>query len=88
MLTLLFTILKLVGVLLLLVFILLLLLLFVPFRYRVNGALTDARADGIVRASWLLHLVSIEVCYHHGAAVSGRLCVCGIPVRRIEGSAE
>lgn len=84
--------LKIVGVLFLFVlgFLLLalLLLLFVPFRYRVFGSYLKSVPDGTVSVSWLFHAVSLRVTYHHGAAVSGRFCIFGIPVRKIEGKPE
>ena len=79
-----FLLLFLLGLLLLALF----LLLFVPFRYRVSGSYVKEVPDGTVSVSWLFHAVSLRVTYHHGAAVSGKLCVFGIPVRKIEGKPE
>lgn len=66
----------------------LLLLLFVPFRYRISGSYRREIPDGTISASWLFHAVSLHITYHHGAAVSGRFCIFGIPVRKIEGKPE
>lgn len=81
--------LKLIGMLLLIalgiLLTLILLVLFVPVHYRLSGSYTDETPDGTVRFTWLLHLVTAEVTYYHGVAVSGTLRILGIPVRRLEG---
>ncbi|MCD8105216.1 MAG: DUF2953 domain-containing protein [Lachnospiraceae bacterium] len=61
------TILKIIGILLLALLLLVLLLLtaflFVPIRYRARVAYTEQAREGEVRITWLLHLVSLRIAY-------------------------
>lgn len=72
-------------VLLGLLLLVLLLLLFIPFRYRLSGSFLNEVPDGTVILSWFLHLVTVELTYHHGVCLSGSIRLFGIPIRRIEG---
>ena len=63
MVSILFTVLKVIGITLLiilgLVLFILLLVLFVPVRYSGKGSYQDGLFTAKLRASWLLHLISL-----------------------------
>lgn len=74
------TVLKIIGImilsLLLLLFAVLLLILFVPVRYRVSGFRKEgdeAPVNAALKATWLLHIVSLSFCYPGEAYVKVRL---------------
>ena len=73
---------------LLLLLLLVLLLLFSPIGYKLRGTFLEERADGTAKASALFGVVSGEICYHHGIAVSGSLRLFGIKLFGIEGRKE
>lgn len=64
MVSILFTVLKIIGIALLIIFglvlFILLLILLVPVRYSGSGSYQDGLLAGGLRASWLLHLVSVR----------------------------
>lgn len=73
----------LLGLLLFLV----ILVLFVPVRYRLDGSFIDEKADGTAKLSWLWHIVTADITYHQGTAVSGSVRLFGIRLYRIGGAA-
>lgn len=85
------TILKWIGILLLCLLGLLLFLvlaaLFCPAVYRAGGELGEKLPEDMtvkLRARWLFPLVGFVLVYQHGE-LSGRLTLCGIPIRRFPG---
>lgn len=85
MISVLLTILKIIGIILLVLLsvflIALLLILFVPVRYRAKGDYHDKEtyaAEG--SAAWLLHIVSAKAIYHANQPLHLRLRVFGIPI--------
>lgn len=84
MVSILFTILKTAGlaalIILGLVFAVLLLILFVPVRYRGDGSYQDGLFAAKLRASWLLHMVSVRGEYQNKQALHLYLKIFGITV--------
>ncbi len=79
-------ILKIIGIVLLSLLVLLLvlifLLLFVPFRYRVQSSYHN-KLNGIVKVSWLLHIISLTFTYVDGK-FDKKLKVFGIPFMKMK----
>lgn len=84
MISVLLTILKIIGiaalVILGVILLILLLVLFVPVRYAADGSCLDGGASAEVRVTWLLHAVSAKAAYCKGQAFHMCLRLFGIPV--------
>ncbi len=84
MVSILFTILKIIGIVILvilgLVLFILLLILFVPVRYIGTGDYQNRLFAVKVRASWLLHMISVRGEYQNEQALHIYLKVCGITI--------
>ncbi|MBO5033795.1 MAG: hypothetical protein J6D08_18310 [Lachnospiraceae bacterium] len=84
MVSVLLTILKIIGIVILillgLLLFLLLVVLFVPVRYKAKGGGQRDDFAAELRASWLLHIVSLRGICHKGQAFHLRLKLFGIPV--------
>lgn len=82
MISILFTILKIIGIAILvilgLVLLILLLVLFVPVRYSGKGSYQDDSYAAKLHASWLLHIVSVRGEYQKGQALHMYLKIFGI----------
>lgn len=78
------TVLRIVGisVLVLLGILMLLtgLIAFVPVRYRARGTYQEGKAAVMGRVTWLLHLVSAKICLEAGQPLHIRVRLLGIPV--------
>lgn len=84
MVSILLTVLKIIGIAILailgLILFILLLILFVPVRYRAEGAYRGSKFTADMRATWLLHAVSLAAGYSMGQAFHMRLRLFGIAV--------
>lgn len=84
MLSILLTVLKIIGIVILvilgLILTILLLVLFVPVRYRGSGRYQDGLFSAGLRASWLLHMVSVKGEYRNKQAFHIILKILGIPI--------
>lgn len=82
MISILFTILKIIGIAILvilgLVLLILLLVLFVPVRYSGKGSYQDDSYAAKLHASWLLHIISVRGEYQKGQALHMYLKIFGI----------
>ena len=78
------TILKIVGILLLILLGILVLLIgliaFVPIRYRAQGEYQEGKATVTGRITWLLHLISARIFFELGQPLHIRVRLLGIPV--------
>lgn len=78
------TILKIIGISILVligVFILLIILvLFVPIRYKSQGSHTDSDTDVMGRISWMMGIAVLTLRYQRERQLRVRLRICGIPV--------
>lgn len=83
MVSILLTVLKIIGITILiilgLILFILLLVLFVPVRYRGSGSYQDGFAAKL-RASWLLHMISVGGAYENGQAIHVVLKLFGIAI--------
>ena len=81
MISVLLTLLKIIGVVLLillgLLVLLIILVLFIPVKYRIKGYYEDSLVY-YIKASWLLHLISVSFCYDKESETSIR--IFGIPI--------
>ncbi len=79
----LFTVLKIIGIVILvllgLILFVLLLVLFVPVRYRGSGSYQNGTFMTTLRGSWLLHIVSVMGAYQNGQELHLVLRIFGIP---------
>lgn len=79
----LFTVLKIIGIVILvllgLILFLLLLVLFVPVRYRGKGSYQNGTFMTTLRVSWLLHIVSVTGAYQNEQELHLVLKIFGIP---------
>lgn len=84
MLSILLTVLKVIGIAILvilgLVLFILLLVVFVPVRYRGSGSYGAASYDVRLRASWLLHMIFVQGEYQNEQALHIYLKILGIPL--------
>lgn len=84
MVSILLTVLKIIGIIILvilgLILFLLLLVLFVPVRYYGNGSYQEGVFAAKLRASWLLHLISIKGEYQKEQALHIYMKILGITV--------
>lgn len=84
MLSVIITILKILGISVLvilgLIIVLLLLILFVPIRYKANGEYKDKKIDLSGRITWLLHIVSVKLFYNNEKPFHIKVCLFGIPL--------
>ncbi|MDE6619488.1 MAG: hypothetical protein K2K74_03165, partial [Lachnospiraceae bacterium] len=84
MISILLTVLKIIGIAILiilgLIFLILLLALFVPVRYNGKGCYHDGSFAARLRASWLLHIISASGTYELGQSFHIRLRLFGIAV--------
>ena len=85
MLTVLLTILKILGFIILgiiaLVLLIVLAVLFAPIRYRATGDVAMPDIDAVASAGWLLHIVHVSLTYRDGEGVL-RIRVFGIPIKK------
>lgn len=84
MVSILLTVLKIIGIVLLVILglfvLILLLVLFVPVRYRAKGDYHDTSIAAGMHVTWLLHAASFKADYTSGQAFHMRLKIFGIPV--------
>lgn len=84
MVSILLTVLKIIGIIILvilgLILFLLLLVLFAPVRYHGNGSYQEGAFAAKLRASWLLHLISIKGEYQKEQALHIYMKILGITV--------
>lgn len=71
--------------LLLILLTLLVVLLISPISYKLKGSFVDEKADGTARLSFLFGVLSGEIRYHNGVAVSGAIRLFGVRLYCIEG---
>ncbi len=93
MLTVILTILRIIGVLLLALLILILLLvfslLFVPVRYRALAVANDEQLKGELKASWFFHLLSLDLSWEAGGQKNAaEFRILGIPLERLHEFSE
>ncbi len=78
------TILKIIGIILLIILglflFVILSLLFIPLRYKGKGAVKDAGMKGDIRLSWFLHFLSVRIEFHN-EKVKYYIRVFGIKIR-------
>ncbi len=83
MVSILLTVLKIIGIVVLvilaLILFVLLLVMFVPVRYRANGSYQDGTFMTRLRVSWLLHMVSVKGDFQNGQELHIVLKILGIP---------
>ena len=86
-----FLIVKIIGIILAavlgLAFLLLLLVLFVPVRYSAFGVKNGQECRAEAKISWLLHLISVPVCFRDGE-LQGSIRIFGFPVMTLFGDEE
>ncbi|MCM1183137.1 MAG: hypothetical protein NC337_07170 [Roseburia sp.] len=84
MISIILTVLKIVGIVLLVLLGIVLLLAgliaFVPIRYRAQGVYQEGKASVTGRITWLLHLISARMAFELGQPLHIRVRVLGIPV--------
>lgn len=72
------TVLKIIGIILLVILGIICLVLFVPLRYRGNGSYNSDGLNISVRVSWLLHIISVRIGYEGKDAPHIKARVFGI----------
>ncbi|MFR5602007.1 MAG: hypothetical protein ACLTKI_06510 [Lachnospiraceae bacterium] len=86
MISILLTILKILGILLLIILglavVLLLTLLFVPIRYGIRGTFSDGNWTGQLKVTWLLHVISYTLSKEKEEESTAKLRIFGIPLSR------
>ncbi len=84
MLSVILTILKILGISILVILgllvALILLVMFVPIRYNASGDYKNKNIDLIGHITWLLHIVSVKILYNNDKPFQIKVCLFGIPL--------